>query len=427
MYARKIVKGTSPNEDKIIAIFEKLDDENNRVRIFYGDKDKIFLVSNDKFKSMKSKPRTCQYILIKFSKQTFKTLREQYETIQKEATLLKELTKGKVNIFRTGSTAKTALQLFYDLRIDFTEPEEIDEQESEILESCSRGALIYGIPYKGKGYKYDVCSEYPSIMISKALKIPFGKPTFETITNEEFTKLKFFKYGIYHVEVIDPDFRVFRNNDSNWYTHTDLNYAMNVLKYKLELIQDGESNAMIYNTNLKSIRCIFKPFIDFLFEHKKNGVKEVKKYINALWGALCQKNEITVKADEIFDDKVLHMIKPNFKELKEDNDMSHHIAIVYTKEKRYETNFARIEPFIVASGRLKISNIILPNIDNIVRCHTDGIILKKPIQHVELGDDIGELKFEGEGQCHILCSNDFKFGKEIHGNKSKFEEKCLFK
>ena len=84
-------------------------------------------------------------------------------------------------------------------------------------------------------------------------------------------------------------------------------------------------------------------------------------------------------------------------------------AVVAKKEKRYETNWARMEPFIVASGRLKISNMILPNIENVVRCHTDGIILKKPIANVKLGSDIGDLKFEESGTCHIINSNDFKF------------------
>jgi hypothetical protein len=37
-----------------------------------------------------------------------------------------------------------------------------------------------------------------------------------------------------------------RQNGNDWYTHTDLNYAMNELKYKLEIVEDGEDNAMQY-------------------------------------------------------------------------------------------------------------------------------------------------------------------------------------
>ena len=121
------------------------------------------------------------------------------------------------------------------------------------------------------------------------------------------------------------------------------------------------------------------------------------------------KNEITVSLDKTYDTDKILMIIPNYKELEFRNDAKSFNAVVAKKEKRYETNWARMEPFIVASGRLNISNMILPNIENVVRCHTDGIILKKPIANVKLGSDIGDLKFEGLGTCHIINSKDFKF------------------
>ena len=42
----------------------------------------------------------------------------------------------------------------------------------------------------------------------------------------------------------------------------------------------------------KVAKTMFEPFINYLFEFKKNGVKEIKKYMNALAGVLCQKNEL---------------------------------------------------------------------------------------------------------------------------------------
>jgi hypothetical protein len=73
-YSRKIVKGTSPDEDKIIAIFEKLHDGSGKTRVFYGDKQRTFLVAQEKFKSMTSKPRTSPYILIKYDKREYESL-----------------------------------------------------------------------------------------------------------------------------------------------------------------------------------------------------------------------------------------------------------------------------------------------------------------------------------------------------------------
>ena len=289
---RRVVKGTSPDEDKIIAIFKKLNNNTNQVRLFCGDTMKYITLSNKKFKAIKRKPRTGKYILIRKNDKDkdLKKLdmKQQYELIYKEAVYLKDITDGKIKLFRTGSTAKTALQLFYDFYQSLEEPEPICAKEAEILELCTRSALIYGMLYKGKGYKYDVCSEYPSIMISKSFHIPFGSPEFCTMIADDFNKLKFYKYGIYHAQIINPDKRVIKPNSNHWYTHTDLNYAKNTLKYNIELIEDGTCNAMIYN-KIKHIQPIFKPFIDYLFKFKKDGVIEIKKYINALWGALCQK------------------------------------------------------------------------------------------------------------------------------------------
>lgn len=45
------------------------------------------------------------------------------------------------------------------------DPDKITEDEVMILEK-SHGALIYGRKYKGMGHKYEVCSEYPSLMSS---------------------------------------------------------------------------------------------------------------------------------------------------------------------------------------------------------------------------------------------------------------------
>jgi hypothetical protein len=237
--SRKIVKGTSPDSDKIIAIFEKIKNS-DKTRIFYGDRqENNFIISKSKYDELRTRPRTSNYILIRFDKdQNCKTLREQYEATYKEAVYLKELTKGKINLFRTGSTGKTALQLFYDLCYQEEDPDNIDEKETEYLRLVTSGALIWGIKYKGKGYKYDVVSHYPSIMLSKVLKIPYGKPEYHTFTQDEFNEMKYFRYGIYHVKVIDPDYRVFRENGNDWYTHTDLNHALLTLKYKLELVKD---------------------------------------------------------------------------------------------------------------------------------------------------------------------------------------------
>jgi hypothetical protein len=404
---KRIVKGTSPYEDKIIAIF-KQSKKSSTVRIYFGDTKKYATISQTTFREFRKNPRSCKYILIQKDEESIDMknldMSQQYEIIYKEAVYLKNLTNGKINRFKTGSVAKTALQLYYDLCI-FIEPDQIEEYEAEILEKCYRGGLIFGIKYKGKGFKYDIVSEYPSIMISKNAKFPIGRGELQTFTKEEFDKLLFYKYGIYHVKVINADHRLFKTNKNNWYTHTDLNYAKNHLHCILELIEDEKPNGLIYN-NLKVAKTMFEPFINYLFEFKKNGVKEIKKYMNALAGVLCQKNELEINNNIIHDNKTVCMALPKCNDLKKPTDCT---FTVYNKKKQYETNFARMHVFLVSAGRLMISNMIKQNLNSVVRCYVDGIILNKPIENVKLGNEIGNLKFEGSGNCEILNARDYTF------------------
>lgn len=417
MMNRKIVKGTSPDCDKILAIYEELLD--GTYKLFCGDTLDYQILSKEELRKIRIFPRTSKYMLIQHDKSLKREnlikldMKEQYEIIYKEAVYLKELTNGKINRFRTGTVAKTAMQLFYDLCPEqydeltdtSTEPDPIDFKESEIIESCYPGALIWGIPYEGVGYKYDVVSEYASIMISKALKFPIGKGNIFTMTTEEFESKEFLQYGIYHVEIYDADYRLFRTNTNrdHWYTHTDLNYAKNKLGYKLKIIQDGSDNAMIY-TKLRLASKIFGPVIDYLFQFKKLGIKEIKKYITALWGALCQTNKLTTETKIVRSNQRVYSIQPINAE-----GTRFTTTLIQTDKPLFETNYARMKPFITAAGRLKISNMIRPNLENCVRCHTDGIISRKQIKDVELGTDIGQLKYEGMGYCTINNSNTYKF------------------
>lgn len=72
-------------------------------------------------------------------------------------------------------------------------------------------------------------------------------------------------------------------------------------------------------------------------------------------------------------------------------------------------------------GRIKISNIILTNLDSVVRVHTDGLICKKPITNVKLGKDIGNLKFEGISTCTIFNANSYWWQDE----QTEILKQCL--
>jgi len=246
---------------------------------------------------------------------------------------------------------------------------------------------------------------FVSLMLSSQHKYPIGKGSLKTFTGDEFDKLEFFSFGIYHVKIYDIDFRTFKENKKNWYTHTDLNYAKTKLKLKISLIEDEEPNALLYdNKKLMTGNKLFGPFINYLFEFKKAGHKEIKKYISSLWGTLSQFDIMTLKTDVIREGKVILTITP-------DNNGKLTFGTVL-KDKFYELDFARIKPFLLSYGRTKTSNIILTNINNVVRVHTDGYIVKEPITNVKLGDDIGDLKYEGKGEVNIKNCNTYTW-KEI--------------
>ena len=63
-------------------------------------------------------------------------------------------------------------------------------------------------------------------------------------------------------------------------------------------------------------------------------------------------------------------------------------------DKFFETNFARIKPFLLSRCRDRIVYLIKPHIKDVVWCHTDGFITTKQFEVPE-SDEIGTLKYEG--------------------------------
>lgn len=415
---RIIVCGTSPNEEKHLAIYKKL--TNNKFQLLFGDTLKYKTITQEEFLQIRKKPRDYTHLLIRKDDKDLNmrqlNMEQQIKLIYEEGNYLKNLTSGRINLFKTGSTRKTAEQLFNDLCQKHDFPETIGEKETYILEKLKHGALIWGKKgFKGDLiHKYDICSQYPSIMASKTCKFALKAPEFFNMTKDDFLQKDNLSYGAYHVQVnsvIDP--RLARENCLNWYTHIELNYMKHYLHYELELVEDGETNAMIY-TNLTQASTIFEPFVTYLFKYKKQGIKQIKKYLNILWGALCKKNDIEVKCEEVFEDSVITMLKPKFKERKMmTNNFQDTICTVHKKEKKFETNYGRIQSFLVAYGRIKISRIILPNVENLIRTHTDSLFLTAPLiydpKYVTLGNELGNLKFEGIGSCEVYNHSNYLF------------------
>ena len=346
------------------------------------------------------------YILVSKSDDKFnKTFEEDYEDFIRDANILLEKSNGLINMYKTGNDKITALNLF-DWMTKHINPESILQAEADWISKAAIGALIFAEPYEGKGYEYDVKSQYPSIQKSGML-FP--------VKGGEYLRLEtlpdnFYKYGIYRATITKSEDqninKLFRFNNDNYYTHFDLTTAK-LLNLQINLIMDDQPNFLHYSRD----KCltgneIFGPYINLLFELKQLKLTDrTKSILNILWGALCEKKLVknTINSDD--EDYEI----PEFNKL---------VSIVRTKNdsyyfkhqdtrKQYKSPFARILPFIVSKGRANISKILEPYKQDVVKIHTDGFIVNKEPINIKLSDSLGGLVLEGVYN-HIIIKNNSK-------------------
>ena len=377
-------------EEKAPMIYQR---DEYKYKVFDGLK--IKTISFETFKNIRQNPRTSSYVLIHCDENL--TLEQTFTNFVVDADKLKIETNGLINLYKTGSNLKTAMKLFYDMNKSLV-PDTINQDEMFWIESSKCGPLIWCEQYEGECYKYDYVSNYPSIMADSKMLFPIRRGTFHMMTDKEFDELKFFPIGIYRCEVTVTKPKLFRENPKNYYTHIDLTRAKE-LGFSIELTQDKTPNALLYTRDqVIQGHYLFGDFVDVLFKLKKNGMKRAKGILNILWGALSQKNEMTLIIDEsddepstIEEDRTIMSINP----LNEKKTIVKFVKNDYA----YETPYARIAPFLLAKGRVKISKAIVEaegstNIKNIKRVHTDSMYATKKLDIVT-GTNLGNMKFEG--------------------------------
>lgn len=391
-----VQKGIS-NQEKEPMIYKNIKD-NTEIQVFRNNK--LTKITKEDYKEIRSKPRSSKYILIPCDDN--KTLEETYEDFIENADLLKKETKGIVNLYKTGMNRKTALDLFYKMNRCIN-PDPIEQDEAIWIQNASYSAMCWADKYEGKAYKYDVCSMYPSIMLDHQMLFPIKRGTFIKMKQNEFDSLKFFMYGIYRSRINKSEDelknKLFRFNKKNYYTHIDLTRAKDI-GLEIELIRDKQPNILHYPRDiLIQGDKLFGSYVNLLFKLKEKKIPIAKKLLNILWGALSQKNVIDVIVDE----------KSNeVKEIREDRTVIGFIPLNDTKTRvqivkndyYYETDYARIAPFLLAKGRFLITKIMKPHIENIKRVHTDGIISDTKLDFDS--NELGEMKYEGYSKnCKI--------------------------
>lgn len=333
-----------------------------------------------------------------------KNIKKEYNKYVHNATILSKAINDKLNRktpyidLTKMSMSEGALKLFHYLTKSIAEPEYIDMLEAKWLEMANSGAIIYG--KKGSydnAYCYDFNSHYPSI-IKTQTRLPIGKP--------EFIKMKdgdpIGRLGIYRVK-IEEGHPFFRYNPYNFYTQTDLKFAANELKLNYNFIDDDEANVMLYTESI-SFKQLMGEYVNILYELKRKKCPMAKDLLNCLWGVLSKQNikfYNTIFGEKDFTNLDIYNITPT-------KDNEHTVKYSYNDQRRYTYNFARLKPFILAFGRIKLLKLIEPIKKDIIRVHTDGFITTKK-QSFNLDNKLGGLKLEKSGPCIVYNANKVEF------------------
>jgi hypothetical protein len=362
--------------DRRVVLFDKLDTGYNGIKEKHLTHEQVADMYDWK----------TDYILVnKFNSRA--TLKENYDEFIEMADGLKAETKGRINLYRTGNFKTTALNLFDETTQHIAHPPTIGQVEGHYLNKASQGAIYFTTKgYSGPAYKADIKSMYPSIMNSQAT-FPIKPGEWQFITS--FDK-EYFPYGIYRATIIGTT-KLFRFNYDNFYTHHDLTKAKQ-LNLTIKLIIDDQPNFLYYSRD----KCItgtelFGEYVNTLYPLKQKGIKGSKQILNVLWGALCEKyySKNTINNDEVY--HIPDDVRPMFCPF---ND-SKTLIRKYKYDKPYKYGWARIMPFLIASGRSIISKIMGPYESSVIRCHTDGILFSSEPVGIKFGTNIGELADEG--------------------------------
>lgn len=352
--------------------------------ILYDGKEKLSM-NYDNFSNIRKEFHD-RYKFIK-CKSKASEIEKFYHQLKVDIADIFEKTKGEIDLNQFLDIKSASFDLFCKMSHQSKLPADIGQDEALWLDSAYRCGLIDAQPgFYTDCYSYDKNSQYPYAL--KSLTFPMSPGRFCIIDKIPEGTIGNVKYGIYRCKIGITNYKLFVGNKDNKYTHYDIMSAR-LQGFTVDLIQDGMPNALIYD-DLVTGRSIFGKYVDYLFKLKSDGCKMAKKLLNILPGAFCEKNKHkTVVRNDLNLEKVkLLSIQPF-----EETYIVEHMPL----NKIFKTNYARVGPFINAFSRYKMSELLFPHRNLIVRIHTDGFISLKPIQ-LPIGPEIGKFKLEHENQ-----------------------------
>jgi hypothetical protein len=295
------------------------------------------------------------------------------------------------------------------------EQEPITQIEHSWFEKCHNGGLTYCDPGLCFSYGYDFSSFYPRTFSGEDFIIPIGVGK-EKIIDELPKDLQNIKFGIYHVKINSDkeEFKkIFSTCKTNVYTSTSLQFAMkHKKKYKIniELINDYKPNCLLYDEYTKGHH-IFKKWFDSLCSIRKLYPKNIliKHLLSSLWGSLTRANIITKTIEEIEKEKLKVGINSGDYIIKDYicYDERSYYKLLDTKNP-YKFNI-RLKPFLASQCRNITADVVLTNIDKVIRVQTDNITFseeqgKLNIEHLKPEEKTtGYIKWHNVNKYEKLC------------------------
>jgi hypothetical protein len=294
----------------------------------------------------------------------------------------------------------------------------------EWLEKAKCKALADAVPYDGDAWEYDYNSFYPYIL-SSGFMIPLKKGTFKHITQQEFDDSKEIKFGIYKCNVEPSEDksinRLFVFKFTPYYEHYDL---MTARKLGLKVIISPDDCNMLAWERKDCMKgsIIFGEYVSLLFKLKQQKIDGAKQILTILWGALSQKNDVVICIDND-SKKIIDLENASIRQIFPRN--SKQTIIKYIKNNYfYETNWARICPFLLSRGRNYLASTMLPHIQSIVRYHTDGFLSTKQLDlGSKIGLDLGQIKQTYHPRVVIKNRNNIDKYELVDGQLSKVQRK----
>ena len=272
--------------------------------------------------------------------------------------------------------------------------QKVTAKEFYAIERCYNAGLItLNLDFKEKVtecYSRDYSSFYPRLL--ETMKIPFEEGKLYSFKKDEliFGKLK---YGIYRVQITYTNSKltnIFNFSQDNHYTSQTLNSLQKYKEFfgiKFKLLKPDDTfnyNALIYEYDqLMDGKLLFGNWLKDMLSAKKQVPKNrlIKHLTSTLEGTLKSYKKILFDNFEDIDmTRINSNVESDYKLIKKTDNNQYQCV---KTDDAYKYNLARLKPFLVATGRKKIFELIMQHnlIDKVVSIHTDRIALTEDFDY----------------------------------------------